>query len=206
MSTVTVSARLSSAQLSALHSLIHFYAPRFLGQAGITMDRGERLAWASDIVGRPLESFSALNAEEATRLIELMKRALGQEVKPAMRRSFWRRPDRDQAQAYGTAGRRSSGSKEIKLVDAPTLALIDKLLSQLGWSQIRFDAFLKSRNSPVRNGAIRTLAEANRVIWALRNMLRNGNAEKKTTEDISTPGDSSTNQFLFDFTRQREEG
>lgn len=36
----------------------------------------------------------------------------------------------------------------------------------------RLEVFLRSRMSPVRSGTIRTLGEANRVIWALRNMIR----------------------------------
>jgi hypothetical protein len=50
--------------------------------------------------------------------------------------------------------------------------LLDRLLGRLGWTRERLDAFLRSRKSPVRSGAIRTLAEANRVIWALKRMLR----------------------------------
>jgi hypothetical protein len=69
-------------------------------------------------------------------------------------------------------GRRGHEQEEIRLVDAATLALLDRLLGRLGWTRERLDAFLRSRKSPVRSGAIRTLAEANRVIWALKRMLR----------------------------------
>jgi hypothetical protein len=160
---------MTAPQLSALHSLFHLYAPQFLelSSSGSTA-RGPRLAWASEIVGRKVDSFSALKTDEAARLIELMKKALGQQIEPPSRR----RADRDQALAYGTAGRRETVSKEIRLVDAPTLELIDYLLLQLGWKQDRLEAFLQSKSSPVPSGAIRTLPEANRVIWALRNMLR----------------------------------
>jgi hypothetical protein len=188
-------AQLHPSQLTALHALFHQYASRCLGRAGSAIERRERLAWASDNLGRPLESFSSLRSEEAARLIDLMKRALGQEVTPP--RSPWRRPDRDQARAYGTAGRRGNTSKEVQLVDAPTLALLDRLVAQLGWTRARLDAFLQSKSSPVPGGVVRTLPQANRVIWALKKMLRR--AAKPSTN-------SDSDQSLFDFARQREEG
>jgi hypothetical protein len=190
------STKLHGSQLTALHALFHQYAPRCLGRSGSAIERRERLAWASDNLGRPLESFSSLRSEEAARLIDLMKRALGQEVTPA-RRSTWRRPDRDQARAYGTAGRRGNTSKEIQLVDAPTLELLERLVVQLGWTRARLDAFLQSKSSPVPGGAVRTLPQANRAIWALKKMLRRA-AKPSTTSD--------SDQSLFDFARQREEG
>lgn len=134
-----------------------------------TSARDHRLAWASEIIGRDLDSFSALTSGEAAALIDALKRALGQAVCPPRSR---RRPDREEAHAYGTAGRRNASTNEIRLVDAATLALIDDLVKQLGWTQERLQGFLRSRVSPVRSGAIRTLPEANRVIWALKNMIR----------------------------------
>jgi hypothetical protein len=188
--------QLHSSQLTALHALFHQYASRCLGRSGSTIERRERLAWAADNIGRPLESFSSLRSEEAARLIDLMKRALGQEVTPATH-IFYRRPDRDQARAYGTAGRRGNPSKDIRLVDTPTLELVDRLVAQLGWTRARLDAFLQSKSSPVPGGMVRTLPQANRVIWALKKMLRR--AAKPSTN-------SGSDQSLFDFARQREEG
>lgn len=185
-------------QLMALHSLFRVYAPRFLGRAGLKIERKERLAWASDIVLRPVTSFYELRSDEAARLIDFMKLALGQEVTPPDKNFYRRRPDRDQARAYGTAGRRGNPSNEVQLVDAPTLALVDRLVAQLGWDRARFDAFLHSKHSPVRSGAIRTLPEANGVIWALRKMLRRAGAEEFPS--------SRSDQSSFDFARQREEG
>ena len=131
--------------------------------------REQRLAWAGEIIGRAITSFTELHSDEAAQLIDILKRHLGQRVNPPSRR----RPDRDQAHAYGTAGRRTKEStKEIRLVDNDTLGLLDNLTSQLGWTPERLTAFLNSRVSPVRSGAVRTLDEANRVIWALKNMLR----------------------------------
>jgi hypothetical protein len=175
----------SPLQLAALHSLFRFYSRRFLGS--ITVERAERLAWAADRLGRPLASFAELTADEAAKLIDLMKDALGQTITPPKRRGSWQRPDRDQARAYGTAGRRGQPSKEIRLVDLPTLELVDRLRAQLGWSPARLEGFLKSSKSPVSGGVIRTLPEANGVIWALRNMLRR--ASRNT--QISRPDQGS---------------
>jgi hypothetical protein len=172
---MNISAKLSKRQLQALHSLFHMYAPRLLdatdGGAGSDSARSARLAWASGIVEREISSFSDLRPDEAAQLIETMKKALGQEINPP-KRSRQRRPGRDLAHAYGTSGRRSESSNQIQMVDEPTLALLDRLCEQLGWTRKRLDAFLHSKHSPVRSGAIRTLAEANRVIWVLKSLLR----------------------------------
>ncbi len=172
---MSVSPKLSKGQLQALHSLFHLYAPRFLDTtdsgAGSDAARGARLTWASGIIGHELSSFNDLQPDEAAQLIETMKKALGQEIKPA-RRARERRPGRDLARAYGTAGRRGESSNEIQMVDGPTSELLDRLREQLGWTRERLDAFLKSKHSPIRSGVVRTLGEANRVIWAMRQMLR----------------------------------
>jgi hypothetical protein len=197
MKTVAVRDQLSPSQSAALHALFRQYAPRFLGAARI--ERRERLAWASGIVGRQLESFSELRGKESARLIDLMKRSLGQEVTPAMpRSSSWRRPDRDQAHAYGTAGRRDQVSNEVRLVDVPTLELVDRLRTQLGWTEARLKAFLNSSSSPVPGGVIRTLPQANGVIWALRNMLRRSET-RCTTQPVF-------DQSSFNFGLRPKEG
>jgi hypothetical protein len=113
------------------------------------------------------------------------------------RSSQWQRPDRDQARAYGTAGRRANPSKEIRLVDLPTLELVDRLRTQLGWTPARLTGFLRSSKSPVSGGVIRTLPEANGVIWALRNMLR-----RARSQSTSIP----QTQSLFNFGIRPEEG
>src|SRR6266478_2856035 len=105
---MSISPKLSKGQLQALHSLFHLYAPRFLdatdGGVGSDAARRARLMWGSRIIGRDLSSFNALLPGEAAQLIETMKKALGQEIKPA-RRARQRRPGRDLAHAYGTSGR-----------------------------------------------------------------------------------------------------
>jgi hypothetical protein len=187
----------SAYQITALHSLFRLYAPRFIGAAPI--GRAERLAWASDRVGRSLTSFSDLHASEAARLIDVMKGLLGQKIiAPSSAAAKQRRPDRDQAHAYGTAGRRSEHSNTKIMVDAPTLALVDRLREQLGWNQARFESFLQSASSPVAGSVIRTLQDANRVIWAFRNMLRRAETRSGSTKQ--------TEQFLFTFGHSPKEG
>lgn len=191
--------RVSPAQLRALHSLLRSYAlhvshqhahrvlpmapdllsaehgmgeaDRFLRceplAASPDLTRDQRLAVASKIIKREIGSFTELSSGEAATLIDAMKKALGQKTRPARKR-----PDRDQAQAYGTAGRRDDSTKEIRLIDDRTLSLIDSLVEQLGWTQERFQQFLASTHSPVASVKLRTLAEGNRVIWALRGMIR----------------------------------
>jgi hypothetical protein len=187
---MNVSPTLSKGQLQALHSLFHLYTPRFLdatgGGAGSDGARSARLAWASAIVGRELSSFNELHFDEAAQLIETMKKALGQEINPA--KQARRRPGRDLARAYGTAGRKSESTNEIQMVDAPTSELLDWLREQLGWSRERLDSFLHSKHSPVRSRAIRTLGDANRVIWCLRSFLRRGKHSASKSGSTSDPG------------------
>jgi len=43
------------------------------------------------------------------------------------------------------------------MADAGTLQLLANLLTALGWTRERLDAFRRSSKSPVRSGKIRTL-------------------------------------------------
>jgi hypothetical protein len=136
-------------------------------QASLDMkDRTARLGWVSDSIGRQISSFNELRADEAKTAIDAIQKHLPAEM------LYRKRPSRQVAQAYGTAGRRGREDAEVRLVDAPTAALIDRLLRQLGWTRESLDSFLRSKHSPVRSGAIRTLAEANRLIWVLKSLLR----------------------------------
>jgi hypothetical protein len=150
-------------QMKRLQTLWGF----FCRQASLdAKDREARLNWVADAIGRKISSFRELSDGEANTAIDAIQKLLPPEL---LKRT---RPSRRLAKDYGTAGRRGHEQEEIRLVDAATLALLDRLLGQLGWSRERLDAFLHSSKSPVRSGAIRTLAEANRVIWALKRMLR----------------------------------
>jgi hypothetical protein len=90
-------------------------------------EREKRLRWASEQLGREIESFKQLTRSEASKLIDVLLRALGQEVIAPDRSK--RRKSRDDAHAAGTAGRKSDKSKSVQLVSADDLAAIDELLT-----------------------------------------------------------------------------
>jgi hypothetical protein len=129
-------------------------------------DRAARLGWTADAIGRQITSFGELTADEANLVIDAIQKLLPPEL---LKR---KRPSRRLAQAYGTAGRRGREDAEIRLVDAETWRLIDLLLARIGWTREQLAAFCHSAKSPVRSGRIATLAEANKVIWSLKAMLR----------------------------------
>src|SRR5882724_12593840 len=108
--------------------------------------RAPRLAWVSTKIGREIQSFNALTLNEAKLGIREMQKLLpADQVK---------RANRGAAKAYGTAGRKGFASKEIRLADAQTWALLDRLLAQLGWSRERLDAFIRSAKSPTQGQMI----------------------------------------------------
>lgn len=132
-------------------------------------DREARLGWVAGTLGRQIASFKELSADEAKAAIDAIQKHLPAEMVEK------RRPSRDTARAYGMAGRKTENRKsklEIRMADAGTLQLLANLCTKLGWTRERLDAFLLSSKSPVRSGKIRTLAEANRVIWVLKSLLR----------------------------------
>jgi len=164
-----MNSRVTSPQLTALQALYSRFAAHIIQEAGDA--RAARLSWASGMIGRKIESFKALTGGEAGRLIDVLKVSTGQEVRPPRRRIR----SRDLAQAAGTAGRRGIRSATAYVVSADDLARIDDATARLGWTRARFDAWLNSQFSPLRSRAdkqIRTLADANRVWWALKAMLK----------------------------------
>ncbi len=163
--------KISPQQLKRLQTLWGLFCPQSQLDP---KDREARLHWASEAIGRQIDSFRELTAEEAATAIDALQEHLPAEL---VRK---RRPSRHLAQAYGTAGRRGRVEKEVRLVDAETIRVLDALIASLGWTRERFDAFLRSPKSPVRSGTIRTLGEANRAIWALKSILRRA---KSSTQD-----------------------
>jgi hypothetical protein len=136
--------------------------------------RGARLAWASESVGRQIDSFSDLNRDEARQLIDRLKGSMGQ---PLTRQPEpWRHiRSRERAQAAGTEGRRGAEAALIQMASPDDLARIDQALSRLGWTRDRYEAWLRSARSPLKDrgsATIRTVGEANKVWWALKNMLK----------------------------------
>jgi len=154
---------ISSSQLRRLQTLWGLFCRQENFDA---TDREARLSWASGVIGRQICSFKEMSADEAAKAIDAMQKNLPAELVTR------KRPSRRAAHALGTSGRRGRNEKEVRLVDADTLRLLDALVGKLGWSCDRFEAFLRGKSSPVKSGAIHTLAEANRAIWAVKNMLR----------------------------------
>lgn len=131
-------------------------------------DRAARIAWAQSLVERAIESFKDLSGEEAKLLIDTLQGQLGVKAPQAGKRL-----DREAAQRAGTEGRRNDPSKQRTLASAADLARIKYALDLLGWSQEQLDGWLRSPRSPLgkrSSPAIRTLYDANRVWWALKNM------------------------------------
>lgn len=159
--------RISPAACRRLQVLYRQMEARSLDAGGA---RADRLAWASERVGRSVASFNALTASEGKELIDGLQRALGMRETTAPRRrpmSF-----RD-AQKHGTEGRRDQIHAETTMLDGSedVFRLIQVEMSALGWDQDRLRAFLRSSHGP-NDGrdTIRTLGEANRVHYALKRM------------------------------------
>lgn len=130
-------------------------------------DRAARIAWASEMVGRPVTSFKDVTQSEAVRLVDTLQAQLGVKAPTRPRR----RLSRDAALKAGTEGRRDNTSNEVTMASAADIARIQYVMGLIGWSQAQLDAFLRSTKSPLSNkssGAIRTLKDANRVYWALK--------------------------------------
>lgn len=160
-----MSARITGGQMRRLQTLWGLFCARARLDA---KDREARLGWVAGAIGRQIGSFRELSLVEARDAIRALQKHLPDELVRC-------RVTRDLARAYGTAGRRTKDGKskiEIRMADAATLALIARLRDELGWSRERLDAFLRSAKSPTRGKMIRTLDQANRVIWVLKAMLR----------------------------------
>jgi hypothetical protein len=159
--------RITAPQLKRLQTLYNQLA----AHTQVGTDRAARLAWAGELVGRSIASFSDLTISEANRLLDVLQKTPGI-VAPRTRR---RRLDSKQAQRHGTDGRHDGDFADMpELVSAIDLAVIDDYYGRLGWDRARFDAWLRSPHSPLKgtNPTIRTKADANRVRWALIGQLK----------------------------------
>lgn len=167
--------KISGAQLARLQTLWNQYVRHEM----VSNSREYRLTWASENCKRPITSFSDLTSAEASELINLLQASLGiQETRPAKRQR--KRLDRDAAHAAGTEGRRGSGNT-VTLATAEDLQLLDEQLSLMGWTLARLDAFLASPSSPVkRKPHLRTVADINKVLWALRRIARHQPKQEAT--------------------------
>lgn len=134
-------------------------------------DRESRMRWASELVGRPIASFKDLTMNDARHLIDTVQGQLGVK-EPAKKRLRGRAAHR-----AGTDGRRGSKyGAQPQMVSPADLEVIVSYYMRLGWGREQFDAWLGSSHSPLSKRAqpvIATLADANRVRWALKGMLQN---------------------------------
>jgi hypothetical protein len=157
---------ISAAQLRALQAL----AARVFTGDSEEEKRQARLAWAAGQLGRNVVSFRALRGDEATRLIETLKASLGQALAPR------RRPrSREAALAAATHGRRNFPVSVPVMAGPDDLARIDRARTEIGMTPEGLSAWLASKTSPIgarSDGRIRTLADANKIVWALRAMAR----------------------------------
>ena len=174
---------LSAAQLKRLQTLWGLYwkkitagQPRLEGDAGAS--REARIGWLCGVAGRAIASAKDLTSEEARHAIDHLQKSPLLEGLVTKRR----RPDRAAAHAAGTAGRRNNaGGKEIILPAAEHWAKLDAVLRSLGWDQARLAAFLRAPSSPLRGRAkIYTLADLNRVLWALEGIERRAKRQLAT--------------------------
>jgi hypothetical protein len=154
------------AQLQALQTLFGLYARHCL----VESNRSKRLEWASQAIGRPLASFNDLRRDEAARLIDSLKEALGQPSKA------WRRPrDPESARAAGRHGRKGV-LVEVPMLAAPEdIERVHALRESCGMSLEGFEEWLRSRSSPLGrfgDATLRTVADCNKVLWALKALLR----------------------------------
>lgn len=162
-----MSQKISGSQLRRLQTLYGQLAAH--GQEG--SGREARLAWASEIAGRPIVSFKELSTDEAHRMIDGLQGQMHMKF-PAQKR---KRLSRDEAHRAGTEGRRGDTeySAQPRMVSAADLAVIENYYTRLEWTREQFDAWLASPRSPLAKATptIVTSADANRVRWALKGML-----------------------------------
>lgn len=168
-------------QVIALHSLYGRWEKHAL-QLGDDDARSTRLQWASEAIGRTIDSFSDLTRDEARELIDRLKGSIGQDL--TQMPNPWRHiRSRDRAKTAGTSGRGDGDTSLIQLASPDDLARVNAAVERLGWTRERYDTWLCSPSSPVaskRAVAILTVADANKVWWALKNMLkRSGNWEPR---------------------------
>ena len=161
--------QVSKRQLGRLQTL---YAQFSRHEIGMSNSREERLSWASQRLRKPVTSFSNLSSADAGFLIDGLQDALGVKT-PSRPRP---RLDRAQARRAGVDGRRDNQefASAPQLASAIDLEVISNYYSRLGWERAQFDAWMRSSRSPLKHKSaptITTMADANRVRWALKGML-----------------------------------
>jgi hypothetical protein len=159
---------ISKRQLGRLQTL---YSQLARHEIGVGVSREARLAWASECLHKSVESFSDLTFGDAGFLIDSIQDCLGVKA-PAKHR-----PDRTEARRAGLDGRKDGQefASAPQLASDADLASIQEYYGRLGWGRAQFDAWLRSPRSPLKHKSapvIVTVADANRVRWALKGMLK----------------------------------
>ena len=148
------------------------YAQMAAREIGVENTREARLAWASQLLQRPIASFKDLKRGDAIHLIDQAQASLGVPFKPHKLPAT-----REQARRAGLDGRKDVDHEFAaapQLVSAQEIAIIQAFVHRLGWSQAQFEAWLGTKRSPFgkrANKRIMTTADANQVRWALKGML-----------------------------------
>lgn len=134
--------------------------------AGIE-SRDARLRWAGKLLGHPVSSFKELSRHEANIAIDALQRVVG------------RRPEDSTSQQEGAdrglqgRRRRPRGPRHFVMASEEDQQRVQSAIARLGWTQKRFEKWLASPTSPLGGRtAIHSLADANRVWWALKGMLK----------------------------------
>ena len=189
---------LTNGQRTKLLTLYNQYAAREI--QAVTDPRAARLAWTSEAVGRKVDSFNVLTFDEASSLIGTLNGLLGlpQGRKPrsARGRGFSHMRDQRRARQAGTAGRRGQPDQVAAMVSADDMARIEDAIARLGWTQERFNAFLQSKSSPLghrRDKTIRTLADANKVWWSMKALLKRAGKWLPADDQPFSPPGTQTN-------------
>lgn len=168
---------ITKAQLTRLQTC---YAQMCSHLSGYENTREARLRWASQILGRPVVSFSKLSLDAARKLIDAAQGELGHRapLKATSARSQGRKQSAEDARRAGLDGRKVDAefADQPELVSAEDIETIRSYYQRLGWGEAQFESWLRSRTSPLRGRkVIRTTADANRVRWALKGMLQDAN-------------------------------
>ena len=145
--------QITKPQLGRLQTLFSQFSHH---EIGVGTSREERLGWASLRLRKPVSSFSDLTSDDAGWLIDQIQTQLGVKA-PAKPR---KRLDRDQARRAGIDGRHDGQefSSAPEMASSADLATIESYYARLGWERAQF--------------SIATVADANRVRWALKGMLQ----------------------------------
>lgn len=161
--------RLWPQKLRALQVLYSLFSEKFPAETD-GGSREQRIAWASRHVGREITSFNQLTNGEAAQLIEFLKTTLGQKTSARLERSR----SRLLAMARGTAGRKGSVESIAIMASPEDLAEVARMRERVGMTSEQFDSWMRSRKSPNggRGSMLRTVADCNKVRWALKSMLK----------------------------------